>query len=285
MKPESERLELRALTEDDIGALHGLSVEVGWPHRPEDWRLVYEVGHGVVACDGAGRVAGSAMWWPFGDNLGTIGMVIVSPRLQAKGTGRRMMNALFDAAQSRTLKLNATPAGLRLYQSEGFEPIGEIFQHQGIAKVAWQASSELPAVRALRESDWPVISELDRRAYGADRGPLMKALASRVQGTVREANGIIKGFALCRPFGRGHVVGPIVAPNDETAIALSLPHVKHHEGTFLRVDTPTDSGDFCRFLEESGLATVDRVVTMARGPYQPPGGPVRIFGIVNQALG
>jgi predicted N-acetyltransferase YhbS len=283
MKPESERLELRPLTDNDIGAVHALSVEVAWPHRPEDWRLFHEVGHGVVACDGAERVVGSAMWWPFGDKLGCIGMVIVSPRLQAKGTGRRMMRTLFEAAGDRTLKLNATPAGLRLYQSEGFEPIGEIFQHQGIAKV----TREKPpvSVRPLRDEDWEAIIELDREAYGGDRKVLMEALASRAKGTVYEIDGAVAGFALCRPFGRGHVVGPIVAMDDDAAIALTLPHVEDHAGSFLRVDTPSADGEFPRFLEEAGLVTVDRVLSMARGPFEKPPGPARIFGLVSQALG
>lgn len=285
MKSESERLELRPLTDSDLNAVHALSVEVGWPHRPEDWRLIHEVGHGYVACDAAERIVGSAMWWPFGDRFGTIGMVIVSPRLQAKGTGRRMMHALFEDARNRTLKLNATPAGLRLYQSEGFEPVGEVFQHQGIAKVVREAPSVTGTVRPLREEDWPAIVELDRSAYGADRQALMEALKSRAAGTVCDADGQLRGFALSRPFGRGHVVGPIVALDDATAIALTLPHVKQHAGSFLRVDTPSTEGEFPHFLEESGLVTVDRVVTMVRGPYAPPAGPAQVYGLCNQALG
>src|SRR3712207_899901 len=89
--------DLRPMQEHDLEAAHALSVEVDWPHRIEDWRFVYALGHGVVACDRAGRVRGTAMWWPFGPSFATVGMIIVSQRLQGNGVGRRMMRAIIDA--------------------------------------------------------------------------------------------------------------------------------------------------------------------------------------------
>ncbi len=165
---------IRPLTEADIEAVHGLSVEVGWPHRADDWRLVLELGHGVVACDDAGRVMGSAMWWPFGEELATIGMVIVSPRMQARGTGRRVMREIFSAAGTRALRLVATAAGQRLYESEGFRATRMIAQYQGVADAAAAVADS--RVREAQEADWPVIAALDAEAYGGDRSRMLAAL-------------------------------------------------------------------------------------------------------------
>ncbi|MGK9230173.1 GNAT family N-acetyltransferase [Inquilinus limosus] len=274
---------LRPMTEHDLPALHALTVEVGWAHRPEDWRFVYEVGDGVVACDGAGRVIGSAMWWPFGTDFGTVGMIIVSPRLQAKGTGRRLMRWLFDRAGGRALQLNATPAGLRLYRSEGFREIGRIHQHQGTVQPV-PAAPAAGRVRPLAAEDWPRVRMLDREAFGADRSAALDALAARSVGTAYEADGELVGFSLCRPFGRGHVVGPIVAPDETAAIALLQPHLEEHAGRFLRVDTP-DDGAFADHLTAAGLARVDTVATMLRGDRPARQPTVRTFGLINQALG
>ncbi|WP_026870054.1 GNAT family N-acetyltransferase [Inquilinus limosus] len=274
---------LRPMTEHDLPALHALTVEVGWAHRPEDWRFVTEVGEGVVACDGAGRVIGSAMWWPFGTDFGTVGMIIVSPRLQAKGTGRRMMRWLFDRAGDRALQLNATPAGLRLYRSEGFRETGRIHQHQGTVQPV-PAASVAGLVRPLAAEDWPRVRMLDREAFGADRSATLDALAARSVGTAYEADGELVGFSLCRPFGRGHVVGPIVAPDEAAAIALLQPHLEEHAGRFLRVDTP-DDGAFADRLAAAGLARVDTVATMRRGDRPARQPAVRTFGLINQALG
>ncbi|MGL4960095.1 MAG: GNAT family N-acetyltransferase [Inquilinus sp.] len=274
---------LRPMTEQDLPALHALTVEAGWAHRPEDWRFVYEVGDGVVACDGAGRVIGSALWWPFGPDFGTVGMIIVSPRLQAKGTGRRLMQWLFDQAGDRVLQLNATPAGLRLYRSEGFREIGRIHQHQGPVQPV-PAVAAAGRVRPISAGDWLRIRELDREAYGADRSAALDGLAARSVGAGYEVNGELLGVSLCRPFGRGHVVGPIVAPDEAAAIALLQPHLEEHAGRFLRVDTP-DDGAFADRLAAAGLARVDTVATMRRGDRPAPAVSARIFGLINQALG
>ncbi len=278
--------QLRAMEKADLGAAHALSVEVGWPHRREDWRFVHEVGHGIVACDAGGRVMGTAMWWPFGPSFATVGMVIVSPSLQARGLGRSLVRAVFDAAGSRMLQLNATSAGLRLYESEGFCAVGEIRQHNGMSRMASPGlADEAFKIRELTETDCPRLATLDRAAYGADRRDMFTALAGKATCSLYEQDGTVLGFALCRPFGKGRVIGPIVAVDDAAAIELTKLHLAAHDGGFLRIDTPLRDGPFPRFLEEFGLVARNTVVTMARGGLASPAGPAHIFGLVNQALG
>jgi predicted N-acetyltransferase YhbS len=282
--PHDERVQLRVLAEQDLGAAHALSVAVGWPHRLRDWQAIFGIGSGTVACDALQRVVGTAMLWPLGERFGAVGMVIVAPGLQGQGIGRRLLRAAIDAAMDRTLQLTATASGLRLYESQGFRAIGAINQHQGIARRPG-GSAVMANVRASVATDWAKIVEIDRAATGVDRGGALHALIGAASGSVSTQDGVITGFAFSRPFGRGYVVGPLVAPDDTTAIALMAPHIENNAGRILRVDTPHREGRFSRFLEQSGLFVANQAVTMVRGAGLVRSDRSRIYAFVNQALG
>lgn len=251
----------------DLDRLHGHSLSVGWPHRAEDWQFLRESGRGFVALDEIGRVLGSAMWFAHGTDFATVGMVITSPRLQTLGAGQWLMKRVFEKVAGRDLRLNATRAARRLYLSLDFQPEKTVYQCQGIARAETMGrlAETRGDIRTLGDGDIAAAITLDAAGFGVRRAALIAKLFAHSAGYGLFKGGRLKAFALCRPFGRGHVVGPVVAESDVDAVAVVRPHVVDHSGSFLRIDTHMDNGDFAAFLSHSGMPVFDTVLTMSLG--------------------
>ncbi|MBF9235327.1 GNAT family N-acetyltransferase [Microvirga alba] len=281
-----QRATIRRFRPDDVVAAHRLSGEVSWPHRLTDWMLLAEVGRGFAAVS-EGCLVGTAFWWPYGDAFGTIGMVIVSPRAQRQGLGRRLMDAALNDADGRTMQLNATEAGLPLYLGLGFEESGGLCQHQGHFD-----PSHLPTMPddgsvlvEIDEAQLARITAVDEAAFGAPRHDLMAALLGAGRGVGLHRAGEMKGFAMRREAGRGTVIGPVHAASDEDAIRLVCA-LGSDVADFLRLDIQADVPAFGTFLESIGLPRVSAVTTMSRPPRAPlTASPWRNYGLVSQALG
>lgn len=249
-----------------LDRLHALSMSVGWPHRAEDWQFVREVGQGIAALDEIGRVLGSAMWFEYGGAFATVGMVITSPRLQALGAGQWLMQRVFEEVGERDLRLNATRAARRLYQSLDFQPDRTVYQCQGVARRGGRTreSTVRGDVRPLGVQDLSDVVALDAAGFGVDRRDLVEKLFAQSVGYGLFDGGKLRAFALCRPFGRGHVVGPVVAFNDTEAIAVVHSHLSDHADDFMRLDTPMENGAFAAFLSHNGIILYDTVLTMSK---------------------
>ncbi|RUM19342.1 N-acetyltransferase [Rhizobium vallis] len=250
----------------DLEQLHALSIGVGWPHRADDWQFVRELGKGVVALDEVDRVLGSAMWFAYGEDFATIGLVITSPRLQARGAGQWLMDHVLTEIPQHNLGLNSTRAAKRLYHSLDFTTEAVVSQCQGEAFSPAPAETPPGAeLRALDIADLAAITALDKEAFGADRTALLARILPSSSGLGLIRDGQIEAFSFCRRFGRGHVIGPVAASSDADAIAVIRPHVAEHAGKFLRLDTREKSGAFSDFLSQCGLSVFDTVTTMSRG--------------------
>jgi len=268
-------------TEHLEGALQ-LSQEMSWPYRLEDWALALELGQGFVLRNGAGTVIATAAWWTYGEDHASCGMIIVSKAAQGRGHGARLMDALLAAAHPRTLTLNSTAEGLALYERRGFVRIGVIQQHQGIPDPRHQAP---PAslVRAMAPSDVEAVARLDLKASGWARRQMLDRLIQAGDGHVLVRGGEPRGYAISRLFGRGHVIGPVVAESAADARALIEAALARLGQVFVRVDTAATSqlGDW---LESIGLRQVSDATTMVKGPHIPPAGPARMFALANQSF-
>jgi GNAT superfamily N-acetyltransferase len=292
---EIDAFEMRLADIGTVGVeqLHALSISVGWPHRAEDWEMLRNIGSGIVALDEIGRVLGSAMWFPHGDTFATVGMVITSPRLQALGTGNWLMQTVLSRLGDRMLRLSATRAARRLYLSLDFKPERVVYQRQGEATDpgAVPALASGAVIRPLETADLDAIIHLDAAGFGVARPRLMADVLSQSEGFGLFRGDRCEAFALCRRFGRGHVVGPLVSASDGDAIAVLAPHVAKRRGQFLRIDTHRESGEFTAFLSRAGMPVYDTVLTMSLGRScfidpnsASPDRPVT-YALVSQALG
>lgn len=271
----------RPFRQADAAPCARLSAGLGWPHRLADWQLAAELGEGIVA-HRRGDMVGVGMTWRFGPDDATLGLMIVHPDVQGMGIGKRIMSDLLAEVGAGRIRLNATAAGLPLYEKLGFRPIGVVRQHQGEHHLT--AAGAGAGIRPLTEADLQAVSDLDRGATGLPRARLLASLFRRGRGVVLEQGGGLAGYAFCRPSGAGHTIGPVVAADVGAARSLVTALLARTPG-FVRIDLETGGGALGPFLAGAGLPEVGEVAAMARPGARPdPGGRIN-FALASQALG
>lgn len=251
--PAPANVEIIPFGEAHLPGALALSQAVGWPHRIEDWALGLSVSQGVVAVEN-GRVVATALC-SFHGAVATLNMIIVSEAMRGRGLGGRVMERIIALAGDREMRLVATDDGLPLYRKLGFVEVGRIVRLQGLA----QATRPERPVR-VGPADIGALAAMDRAASGLQRQPLLERIAEIGQTLTTEG-----GFALLRPFGRGHVLGPVVARDAGAARALIAAGATHLAGRFLRIDIPEDRG-LAPFVETLGLAPVGGGKAMVCAP-------------------
>jgi len=282
---DQDTIDLVACDESHLDGALRLSREAGWPHRREDWAMLLSLSHGFVALQGD-AVVGTAMLTPFGDTCATINMVIVAASMRGRGLGRRLMDAALEACSGRECRLIATADGVPLYEKLGFRATHEIRQHQGIPLLLpADAGSGAMDLDWAHPADFAAVVELDRLALGIDRRPLLKLLADAGRIAVLRDAGQVVGYAALRQFGRGEVIGPVIADTPERAQALLTFVIASRSGAFLRVDTP-EWQLLSPWLAARGLAAVGGGIAMRRNQASSqPIGPAKPFALASQALG
>lgn len=276
---------LRPMHAGDIAAMHQLSRQMSWPHRLQDCRQLFALGAGSVAVDAAGLPVGVGLRWSFGD-VGTIGLVLVAPDRQGRGIGRALMTALIADSGSRALMLHATAEGLELYGKLGFVSTGVVRQHQA----RFDEAPILPrmpdaAVRRAVTADHAALRALDAASFGADRSALIDCLLANGEAWLVERAGRPAGFAILRPFGRGTVIGPIVAKDEHEAIALVASAVVAAPSGVLRVDIDAEAEGLAGWLTAAGLPAIDTATIMLRGRWPEIRKGPRRYGLALQAWG
>jgi hypothetical protein len=217
--------------------------------------------------------------------------VIVDPRCQGRRIGQRLMRGLMESLADRSVLLHATPEGRGLYERLGFAQVGEVRQHQGQALQAPLVALERGTrLRPSSRNDVTRLIALDDAAGGMPRDALLRQLFAGGETVVLDRDGKARGFAVLRRFGRGHLIGPVIAPDGAGARALIAHCVNLQAGRFVRIDTDFAAG-LTEWLETLGLRRAGGPAAMvcgpalARGTTFIDGEPARQYALVSQAFG
>ncbi|MEM9268251.1 MAG: GNAT family N-acetyltransferase [Pseudomonadota bacterium] len=222
--------------EEHLAGGVALSAAAGWTHRREDWAMLLRLSRGVAALQGV-HVVGTAFRADFGAALSTVNMILVDETMRSRGLGRALITSAIGQ-EARSLRLVATVSGQPLYEKLGFKSVSQIVCAQGLVK----DGGKTPGVRDALSEDLPQILALESASFGGDRSALVAWLCTTARVVVLERAGQVLGFAACRRFGKGHVIGPVVAPSAQDGLSLVGHLAEDLRGELVRLDVAETSG-------------------------------------------
>jgi GNAT superfamily N-acetyltransferase len=280
---------IRRLGPGDLKSCAALSVDRDWLPEQDKWSLLLAASEvfGVDAPDGRG-LAGAVVLTRWGADYAAVGMMLVAARYGRRGVGRALMEHVLRAAgDGATVTLFATDMGRPLYEKLGFGAVRRNVSFVGRFRAPSGHGGH--GVRAATEADLPAILDLDRAAFGADRGHILTrlpAFADRI--AVAEAVGSpglgIAGYAAAwRNTPASTVIGPLVAPDGETARRL-VTALAAGARTPVRLDLDPDRAELPGWAHAHGLEPAGRTVVMAHGEVTERGAPGHLFAPISVAL-
>ncbi|MCA0051166.1 GNAT family N-acetyltransferase [Mesorhizobium sp. B283B1A] len=231
---------------------------VGLNYPKDDWAMLLGLRLGYVAIMD-GQVIG-AMCMELFDEVATIALLIVDEKMRRRGLGARLMKLALEEAGARECRVIANDVGLPLYRKLGFKVIEPIYTHRGVV-----APVQVPDdVEWATDDDFDQISEVDRRATGFDRRPLISALWSTGRFAVMRHSGKVMGYAALFQYRRKQVAGPVVARSSVEARCLLSMLFSNCAGAALSIDLRPES-ELADWLNSIGIAETFSSTAMRRG--------------------
>ena len=185
------------------------SFEIHLAHDPEGCFIA------TVADDPAGMVAATRF-----RDTGWIGELIVEPEFRGRGIGTLLMMEsvrFLENSGLRTMRLEADPAGIPIYEKLGFvhEFESPRFRLEKVPDLSVAASS------VHSDLDLDEATVFDTPIFGDDRRKLLGELFRRARAVYRHpSSGPLSGYLVVQPSRAGARVGPWLATDPEVAEML-----------------------------------------------------------------
>lgn len=232
-------MDVRKLTEADVGAALGLSMQAGWNQLAADWeRLISLVPERCYAGWVDGNLVATTTAVTYDEELAWIGMVLVDEAHRRQGYGTHLLEHALDAARTDVtagVGLDATDQGRPLYRQHGFTDVCPITRFAGTLD-----RSQRPMDTEVIEDDVPTaVAAFDANACGTDRTALLERLLSEsgTVGFVSSDDGTPDGYAVLRPGREYWQLGPIVATDVDGLDRLLDAAAARLEGDPILVDS------------------------------------------------
>ena len=278
-------LRIRRLALTDLEGAVALSAEAGWNQTAQDWRLLITGGRalGVEAADE--RLIASALACLYGGGIAWIAMVLVTPAWRRRGIATELMRRVVADCRGGCLitGLDATPAGREVYGPLGFR---DIYRFSRFEAENINVSARCDGMRRVEAADIGRIVAYDEQISGMGRAALIESLWRRrpEQALLAERNGVITGIALARDGRRAGQLGPLLADNEATALALARVALANVEGPVF-MDVLDDKAALIALLRAAGFRRQRGYMRMLLDRDAPLDDRARVWAVAGPEFG
>jgi GNAT superfamily N-acetyltransferase len=264
--PGNFDFEIRPMTISDLDQAIRLSDSEGWNQTETDWRfLLQNLGNKCIAAVSNGKVIGTATALNHSDIIAWIGMVLVDKSFRGQGIGKMLLTKIIGELKNfRSIKLDATPAGLPLYQKLGFTDEFKIYRmtNPSLKGLKNQGFSCEPV--RIDQDSFPDVISLDESIFGTARTNLLLTLHLSYPGKAYliKRNNMLDGYMFGRNGARFNYIGPVAALSENSARILILKALESLNNQPVAMDVPEDKEEFSRWLETLGFVKQRHFVRM-----------------------
>lgn len=282
-------LELVQFEQCDVSGLIELSASVGWDYDENEIGTVLSSGKIFGHKNAEGKIVSSAAIIPYDTSLASIGMVIVNKNFRGMGLGKEATKKCIESvSKDTTIMLIATEEGKPLYEKMGFNTVDFVHKHlcDNYITISKPLNNSDVIIEEFSGVDINEILKLDEDAFGDRRS---RFLMNRIKQSekclvVKDNNGTIVGYGLSILGPINLILGPIVAPDFQTASFLIDKLSLKHRGK-LRIDVPSSNEEFMLALEKRGFVEASQPPIMVINSINMPPRNNALFGIAAQIFG
>lgn len=266
-----------------------LVAEAGWNQTEADWQTFLAFGSIHAAHTAEGRIVATAATLPYG-RFGWISMVLVTNAYRRRGLATRLMHRCIDelTAARCVPVLDATPAGRAVYRALGFV---DTWSYQRWSHPDWRGGHLAPtpsgvAIEPITDAIWPAVCAYDASVFGADRSLLLERLRSRLPKAAFAAtrSGTVVGLVLGREGRIATQIGPLVAENEATALALLARGLEAQRGPIF-IDVVDAKAGIIAWLREKGFASQRPLTRMLQRRHEAFDDGMRTFAVAGPEFG
>jgi GNAT superfamily N-acetyltransferase len=283
-------LKLRVMNAGDIEFAASLSALAGWNQTPDDWRrfLKYDPS-GCFVAEWNDAPAGTATTASYGKDVAWIGMLLVHPDCRRHGIGKALLHQCIEYLQQRgvrSIKLDATPLGKKLYDTIGFRDEWTLTRWETYGLAVPFSGQRNGRVAAWSEAGLRHIAEIDLQGFGVSRQTMLGLTADQSRLWFHAGDdGTLDGHALLRPGLRANYLGPVVALTPEAGEELVRLAISKTPNQPVYWDIPDQNTAAVELARSLGFTAQRQLTRMYLGQNHRPGIPAHIFAIAAPEIG
>lgn len=272
---QSSDIQIRSILLSDLSGAMRLSTQQGWNQTELDWKFMIEGEHNVcLLAEYEGKIIATTTAINYANDVVWISMVLVDKEYRGHGVSKLLLKNILDKLTfCKSIKLDATPEGQRVYQGFDFKEEYPITRMTIDSFDSTSLVDDHESLQPIQSDDIKNVVTLDTLSFGANRGELLASLVNTYphKAWMVKRNNSVAGFVLGRAGRKYNQIGPVMAYDTALAKVLITKSLKESENKPLVVDVLNDKVDLMRWLISIGFTPQRTFVRMYLNKNPFPG--------------